>query len=202
MRRKGLRDVIGLGRRRRPGRQRGTIGDVETLAGKLRLAVAVVGLLLLGWGLWPLPRHTYTTDLGGMRLTFSVPTALRAGDSAPARLEVFADPASAADAERVPQVAVRLTFNGASVSPPGEVSLTWGPRAPTRFTWHLEGPMPGRYVGSLWVYQVFPDGSRMARLTYPLHLRVSAFLGLRAPQVRLLGWFALLVGGFLVLAYR
>ncbi len=177
---------------------------MDTLAGKLRLALAAVGLGLLGWGLWPLPRHTYTNDLAGARLTFTVPTALRLGDAPPAQLEVA--PLKAAPAETAApaplQLTVRLTLDGARAAPQGEARLTLGKAAPVRLVWRVHPQAPGSVLGSLWVYQVFPDGSRMARLTYPLHLRVLAFLGLNGPQARLLGAFALLVAAVLAFAAR
>ncbi len=180
---------------------------MNTLLGKLGLAAAVVGAVLLGWGLWPLPRHTYAAEIGTTRLLFTVPTAVRLGDSAAARLEVF--PAATSlplghpyEATGLHQLAARLTFNGVHVEPPGEVNLTLGQTAPVRLAWRVQALEVGEDVGSFWVYQVFPDGSRLARLTYPLHLRVRTFLGLNGSEARLLGGFAVFVAAVLAFAAR
>ena len=177
---------------------------MTALSKAVRWAVVAAGVVLLGWGLWPSPRRTYTADVGEMRLAFSVPTVVHVGDAPRAQLSILplATPAAgraSGSAQHLQRLVARLTFNGVNVTSAGEVSLTVRRSAPARFTWRLHALAAGSYLGSLWVYQVFPDGSRMARLTYPLHLRVGAFLGLSAPQARLLGLFALLMGGLLVL---
>ncbi len=179
---------------------------MKALMNRLGLAAAAVGVLLLGWGLWPLPRHTYTAGIGTTRLVFTVPTAVRLGDAPTARLEVIPPPAEAATRTeagfRLRRLVARLTFNGVQVTPPGEVNLTVGQAAPVRLTWRVQALAVGNDVGSLWVYQVFPDGSRMARLTYPLHLRVRTFLGLSGSEARLLGFFAVFVAAVLAFAAR
>ncbi len=179
---------------------------MNTLLGKLALVAAVAGMVLLGWGLWPPPRHAYAAELGPARVVFTVPTAMHLGDALVARLEVFPAAASpspeASNAPPLRQLAARLTFNGMQVEPPGEVNLTLGQKAPARLTWRLKALTVGDDVGSFWMYQVFPDGSRRARLSYPLHLQVSTFLGLSSSEARLLGLFAVFVAAVLAFAAR
>ncbi len=173
---------------------------MNTLIRGLGWLAATLGAVLLGWGLWPSPQHTFTTEIGGARLAFTVPTALRLDDAPVARLEVF--PKATPSPGQEPRLAVRLTFNGVEVVPPGEVALTVGQDAPARFTWRLRAQASGSALGSFWVYQIFPDGSRLARLTYPLHLRVRTFLGLNGAEARLLGLFAVFVAAVLAFAAR
>ncbi len=158
-------------------------------------ALALIGVAGVLWGFWPLPKRTWHSTFAAADVTLRVPQTMRLGDVATATVQF-------APHEGTPLVRfeAQLVANGLVVDPEGAVSVTLASDQPATLTWRLKGDATGVFVGALWVYEILPDGSRIALGSYPLHFRVQSVLGVSGRVARWLGVFALTLLGFWLLS--
>jgi len=162
----------------------------------LWLVAGLFGLTLLVWGIWPPPRATVEIAFADVEVHAAIPRSLRAGDTATASLDIRRASKTPPQAAPV-QLETTLGFNGVAVEPAGSITITLASTRPATLTWRLQSATPGAYVGSLWFHQILPDGSRLARATKSLHIRVHTLLGLTGREARVLGLITLLVAALL-----
>ncbi|NPA93388.1 MAG: hypothetical protein GXO56_06890 [Chloroflexi bacterium] len=162
--------------------------------------LVLVGVIGLGWGLWPQPTQTWHNTANGVAMTFRAPTVMRRGEAVSAQMHLaLADqPATSAPLH----FEIQLVTNGFAVSPEGLLTLTLAPGQQADLAWQLQGDTSGDFQGALWVYRLLPDGSTEALFNHPLRVRVISLLGLGGQQARLLGVFALTLAGLLYFYQR
>ncbi len=156
----------------------------------------LVGVISLGWGLWPRPMQTWHNMANdGVEMTFRAPRVMRRSEVVPARIHLALGDQPATSTPL--HFAIQLVTNGFAVSPEGLLTLTLAPGQQANLTWQLQGNTSGDFQGVLWVYRMLPDGSTEALFNHPLRVRVISLMGFGGRQARLLGVFALTLAGLL-----
>lgn len=74
-----------------------------------------------------------------------------------------------------PRLEARLEMPEVTFEPFGTQNRTLTAAA-TRFEWQIRPPAPAEYRGTLWLYLLPADGTRLPVYTHPLTLRVWAWL--------------------------
>ncbi len=207
----------------------------------------VTSLSLLGWGFWPAVMTPHVLNFtpveialpapgasppstGGMpailesrQLTLEYPGAIRAGDSAVARLSFDVQPASAGQATpgaptgsaagtAGPLLDVFQTHSvvaeadldlaGVGFEPNGPVSEPLLPGESASFRWNLGPVTPGTYRGTAWLFLVFTDRatggqSRLAVSAQPVEIEAMTLLGMGGGAARAVGGVGAVIGAVL-----
>jgi len=190
----------------------------------LSLLFLLLGLMILGWGVWPgssdsaqltipagvLPAAPEGADYASQAeytLTVDWPIWMRKGEQADLSVSLVETAGTGLEGREAQVVLIEPVLSGLTLEPPGLVQANLSDGQDLVESWEIEAAAEGEFVGKVYVSFGFFDAEADALVTVPvavidIDLTISALWGLDASLALWFGLVALALWGALFILGR
>lgn len=190
----------------------------------LSLLFLLLGLMILGWGVWPessdsaqltipagvLPAAPEGQDYASQAeysLTVDWPIWMRKGEQADLSVSLMETSGTGLEGREAQVVLIEPVLSGLTLEPPGLVQANLSDGQNLVESWEIDAAAEGEFVGKVYVSFGFFDLEADALVTVPvavmdIDLTISALWGLDAPLALWFGLVALALWGALFILGR